>query len=110
MVGSMWGFDSEVAADDLFEPVERMLRQAVLPWLNARRTPGALADATLAGMKAERIPGSIDVRGSHLVFAAAAALHAGRPEQAREIVELAYADDVYLRRENAKALERVQRP
>lgn len=110
VVGSMWGFDSEVGANDLFEPVERMLRQAVLPWLDARRTPGALADTTLAGMEAERVPGSIDARGSHPIFAAAAALHAGRPEQAREIVELAYAEDIYLRRDNAKALERVRRP
>lgn len=106
---SVWAFDSPRMASDHLPTVTRTLTHAVLPYLNARRSLGALAD-TIGGQPAMK-PAPVDLmaRGDAPVVGAAAALTLGRADQALSLLEAAYRDDPYLMRDHASAFEVVRR-
>lgn len=106
---TVWAFDSPRMASDHLPTLTRTLAQAVLPYLDARRTLSDLAD-TIGGQLAMK-PAPLDLmaRGDAPVVGAAAALTLGRADQALSMLDSAYGDDPYLMRDHAAAFEVVRR-
>jgi hypothetical protein len=104
---AVWAFDSERAASDHFNLVTRSLRRAALPYLDARRSLSDLAD--IVEGQTQKDPQPIDLmNGIGPVAGAAAAMSAGRPNQAIRILELEGARDPYFRPDYAMAFEVVE--
>lgn len=104
---TMWAFDSARAAVDLLPSIRRTMTDAVLPYLEARRTPEGLLACLIEAVAAAKPPPVYQPRNRDAAVGAAVALSLGRDEDARRILAQAYGQDEYLRRDYARALEQV---
>lgn len=104
-----WGFDSEQMALDHLPTVTRTLTEAVLPYLDARRSLSDLANTVGVQLAMKPAPADLMARGDAPVIAAAAALILGRGDQALSLLQAAYRGDPYLMRDHATAFKVVRR-
>jgi hypothetical protein len=100
----LWDFDSAESAAELLPAVARTLSQAVLPYLEPRRTAEGLLDSLVTAAFADSSPPDYQPTSQDAAVGAALALSLGARGVAERILVTAYGEDPYLRREYATAL------